>query len=265
MPVVQRLVGGWYERLPRTDFDPDEIVALGAAIQAALIQDDAAVEDLVLTDVCPFTLGVEVSKEIGTGHRGGYFSPVIHRNTTIPVSKEETYVTLENNQRELVFRIFQGESRRTEENLELGDLKVTGIPVGPAGQMVGVRFTYDLNGLLEVDAYIPETGKHFKTVLKHGATGLSEDEIAKAIKRMEQIKFYPRDDLNNQRLLRFAERVIPELPQFQREEFEGLVDAFERAMHSGDREIFQVTYDRLVETLQELGFQFRAEDGEPNE
>jgi len=262
MPVVRRLVGELYGRPPRSDFDPDRVVALGAAVQAALIEDDAAVEDLVLTDVCPFTLGVEITKEFGKRHAEGYFLPVIHRNTTIPVSKEELVATLVANQDEVLVRIFQGEARRVEDNLELGELRVTGIPAGPAGQPVGVRFTYDLNGLLEVEAYLPQTGAKFRTVLQHQVSGLSQEEIDAAVARMSAIKFYPRDDLENQRLLRYAEAVLRELDRFARGDLEEALDVFERGLDGGDREGFEHAREALLIRLSALGFPYLLGESE---
>ena len=155
--AVRQFVEGFFGCEAKATHNPDEVVALGAAVQAALIQDDAAVNDMVMTDICPFTLGVEIVKEFGRREVKGYFLPIIHRNTTIPVSKEETVQTVYPNQRHVEVRIYQGESRKVEDNLLLGRLEVTGIPAGPSGQLVHLRFTYDLNGILEVEAYVPES------------------------------------------------------------------------------------------------------------
>jgi len=184
MTLVRELVAGLAGRPARTDLDPDRTVALGAAVQAALMADDKAVEDMVMTDVCPFTLGVEVVKEFGARRATGYFQPVIHRNTAIPVSREEEFQTLDDNQEHILLRIYQGESRRTEENLKLGELDVTGIPANPAGFAIVVRFTYDLNGLLEVEAVVRETHERFRTVLRQEQAGLSDREFERARKKM---------------------------------------------------------------------------------
>ena len=196
------------------------MVALGAAVQAALIGDDKAVDDMVMTDVCPFTLGVEIAKQFGNQVMEGYFQPVINRNTTIPVSCEETFYTIAPNQSEVLMRVFQGESRKVNDNLELGDLKITGIPPGPAGQAVQVRFTYDINGLLEVEAIIPATQKRFRVVLSNHCSSMSEDELAKALRKLQKLKFYPRDELRNQRLVRFCERMVAEVSPFHRQQLE---------------------------------------------
>ncbi|MEQ8785233.1 MAG: Hsp70 family protein [Pirellulaceae bacterium] len=252
--AVRCYVEEFFETKPESRFNPDEVVALGAAVQAALIEDDAAVDDMVMTDICPFTLGVSIVKEFGRREVGGFFLPIIHRNTTIPVSREEIVYTRHPNQRTVVVLIYQGEARKVEDNLLLGELEVEGIPLGPSGQPVHLRFTYDLNGILEVEAYVPETGRKFQTVLTQHARDLSNKEVAAAITRMQQLKFYPRDDLENQHLLQFAERVVGEVNRHQREELEEAIDLFEASMQSGDKELFEHARQSLLITLSSLGF-----------
>jgi molecular chaperone HscC len=256
MRMIRDFVQSYFGRPGRQDFDPDQVVALGAAVQAALIIDDRAVQDMVLTDVSPFTLGVEVVKEFGGRMSDGYFQPIIHRNTTIPVSREESFSTVTANQTEVRLRVFQGESRRVKDNLLLGELQVTGIPPGPAGQEVLVRFTYDLNGILEVEAIVPGSGKRFQTVLTQHASSLSREEIAAAVKRLQQLKFYPRDDLRNQRLVLFAERMIGEINPLERATLEQAIDSFERAMSSGNHETFESARQGLLIVLSALGIEY---------
>jgi molecular chaperone HscC len=256
MPIVARFVEQTFGKQPLCAFNPDEVVALGAAIQAALIADDQAVEDMVLTDVCPFTLGIGIAKRFGSEIREGYYLPIIDRNTTIPVSKEQSIFTLHPDQTSVKIQVFQGDARRTENNLVLGELTVTGIPRGPAGRPVQVRFTYDLNGLLEVEAFVPETREHFRTLITQSVKGLSPDEIARAAKELAKLKFYPRDEIPNQELVLFAERVVGELSPVQRESLEQPLDEFERAMVSGDRERFEAARQALLITLSSLGHPF---------
>ncbi len=261
MVLMHQIVEGFFGKPAHIKFNPDEVVALGAAVQAALIGDDKAVDDMVMTDVCPFTLGVEIAKQFGNQVMEGYFQPVINRNTTIPVSCEETFYTIAPNQSEVLMRVFQGESRKVNDNLELGDLKITGIPPGPAGQAVQVRFTYDINGLLEVEAIIPATQKRFRVVLSNHCSSMSEDELAKALRKLQKLKFYPRDELRNQRLVRFCERMVAEVSPFHRQQLEDAIDLFEHAMSSGDKEVFQLMKDRLLNTLSSLGIVYDGEDG----
>ena len=150
MPIVAERVTKLLGKVPHCKINPDEVVAMGAAVQAGLFARHQSVEEMVVTDVSPFTLGIEVSKQLGSEYRNGYFMPIINRNTTIPISRSDIVRTLSPNQTTILLKVYQGESRKVEDNLLLGKLEVKGIPPGAAGQEVDVRFTYDLNGVLEV-------------------------------------------------------------------------------------------------------------------
>ena len=258
MPVVWQFFSHYFSKEPLCEFNPDEVVALGAAVQAALIADDQAVEDLVMTDVCPHTLGVETVKEFASEVKPGYFTPIIHRNTTIPVSREKLFSTVTPNQLEVNVVVYQGEHRRVEQNLKIGELKVTGLPPGPAGKEFCIRFTYDLNGILEVEAYVPDSPKKYRAVLTHNARGLSEAELNEAVQKLQMLKYYPREDMENQRLLRYCERLVGEVSPFQRPQLEQAIDFFEAAMSSGDKEAVESAQGTLLQTLSMLGYEFRG-------
>ena len=260
MPVLRSFTQDYFGQPPQSKYDPDQVVALGAAVQAALITDDDAVEDMVMTDVCPFTLGVEVAKDFGGRTMSGYFQPIIHRNTTIPVSREEEFYTMDAGQTAVDLRVFQGEARKVDDNLELGKLWVEGIPVGPAGQPFRVRFTYDLNGILEVEAIIPQTGKRVQLVLTQHAKSLTDLEIQEAVEKMQRIKFYPRDDVKNQRLVLFCERMVGEVGLYERDRLEEAIDVFEHAMSSGEKEIFESARENLLMVLSSLGIEYNHQD-----
>jgi len=252
MPVLRDFVIDYFGKPPIIDHDPDEVVALGAAVQAALIGQDAAVDDMVMTDVCPFTLGVEVVKEFGGHMQDGYFKPVLHRNCTIPVSREEVFSTVAANQTNVTLRVFQGDARKVADNTALGQLEVKGLPPGPAGSPIYVRFTYDLSGVLEVEAYAPG-GERFRTVLTNHVHQLSPAQIEEAKRRIDALKFYPRDDLDNQKLARFAERMLGELHPSQRQQLDEALDIYEDAMARSDREHFASAKDTLLMVLSSLG------------
>ncbi|MEZ6115108.1 MAG: Hsp70 family protein [Pirellulaceae bacterium] len=255
MPVLQQFVAEQLACQPRCELNPDEVVALGAAVQAALIQDDAAVEDMVMTDVCPHTLGVEVVKELGGQLRDGYYTPIIHRNTTIPVSKEQTLYTVQPNQTVVNIAVYQGESRRVAENVLLGQVSVNNVPIGPAGQPIVIRFTYDVNGILEVEAFMQDSDERFVTVISTDHS-MTDEELEEAQRRMQAFKFYPRDDIHNRHLLHYAEQTVGEVNPLFREQLESAVDHFETAMSAGDPEIFDTARTNLLSCLASLGFPF---------
>ncbi len=248
MPLVVKRVTELFNKEPHRKLNPDEVVALGAAVQAGLVGKDAAVDDLVVTDVSPFTLGVAVVKEFGGEIRDGYFDPVIERNTTIPVSKSKRYSTTHPNQTSIVVRVFQGESRKVDGNLPLGEFELKGIPPGPAGQPVDIRFTYDLNGVLEVEATVAATKKSTSHVIARHAKGLTEAQIRQAVRDMEKLKSHPREEEANRYLLARAERVYKELSADRRRALGELMDGFEGGLESQDQEAIA----RWREALQEF-------------
>ena len=166
-----------------------------------------SVDDLVVTDVAPFTLGVETAKQLGSDMRQGYFLPIINRNTTIPVSRISRVETVRPNQTEVRVKVYQGESRMVEDNLLLGEFMVRNIPRGPAGQSIDIRLTYDLNGVLEVEAVVVDTQEKRQLVISRYADGLSEDQIASAVQEMQALKTHPREDAQNRFLLNRGERL----------------------------------------------------------
>ncbi|MFN0055837.1 MAG: Hsp70 family protein [Planctomycetales bacterium] len=249
MPFVAERVTQLFGRSPTCRLNPDEVVALGAAVQSGLIEKNAAVEDLVVTDVSPFTLGIEISPDIGGIKRRGYFLPIINRNTTIPVSRVERVLTTAPNMASVRIAVYQGEGRRVASNLFLGEFTVDGIPLGPVGRPIDVRFTYDLNGVLEVEAVVVETRKKVTHVITRHAREMSEADVAKAVAAMHALKTHPREETVNRFLLRRAERVYQELPLPLRRLLEQLILGFEEALEIRDPAVIQRHKASLQEFL----------------
>ena len=236
MPAVIDAVTTHFGKRPHCRINPDEVVALGAAVQAALVARSESVKELVVTDVAPFTLGIATSRTFGVQLRGGYFLPIINRNSTVPISRVERVSTVEPNQTEMVIQIYQGDSRRVDGCLFLGEFEVKGIPRGPRGQCVDVRFTYDLNGVLEVEATIVETKQKATHVVTRHARGLNVEQVQQAVKDMAKLKAHPREEAVNRFLLKRAERLYQELPLLQRTMLSDLLDVFEMSMEENDKD-----------------------------
>ncbi|MBL8818079.1 MAG: molecular chaperone HscC [Planctomyces sp.] len=234
MPQVRSMLEVVFGKPPRMSLNPDHVVAIGAAVQAALVSRDGSVSEIVVTDVAPFTLGVEVSHEFQGHYRSGYFLPLISRNTPVPVSRSEILSTIRANQTVIQLKIYQGESRRVEDNVRIGELSVNGIPSGPPGQSISVRFTYDQNGILEVDAMVQETGAKFSTVILQGTASLTSEQIRTALEKMQSLKFHPRDKEENRYILLTADRLYRELPPRFRDILGSLVLEFEDSLESQD-------------------------------
>jgi molecular chaperone HscC len=263
MPLVVALVAQLLGKEPRCRLNHDEVVALGAAVQAGLIGRAESVEDLVVTDVAPFTLGIATSKRFGMELREGYFLPIIHRNTTIPVSRMQSVCTVEPNQAEMRIQIYQGENRRVDQNLFLAEFTVHGIPRGPATQQgVDIRFSYDLNGVLEVEATIQSTRQKATHVVTRHARGLSKDQIARAVQDLQKLKSHPREEAANRFLLRRAERIYRELPQGERELLSQLLDGFEAALELQDAAALESHRETLKAFLDRFEGDSEGDSGE---
>lgn len=227
MPVFRRLIARLFQRLPITPINPDEVVAHGAAVQAGLKMRDAALEDTVMTDVAPFSLGVETATTrdnmvVATG----LFSPIIERNTVIPVSRSTTLSTLHDNQSLVNLRVYQGESRLVADNVLLGEQDVPLPPRRPKGQQLEVRFTYDTSGLLEVETRVASTGQTRRLVLQGGGGGMSEEEIGSRLQALSALKVHPRDQAENRAVMARAERLHAERLGDERREAAAMIDQF---------------------------------------
>jgi len=228
MPCVVRLAAQIFGRLPLRSLPPDEAVAMGAAIQAALKEGNASVEDLVVTDVAPFTLGVESAVQFGQQFVNGVFTPILERGTVIPASRVRQFGTIADGQQSIRIAVFQGEHSLCRDNRLIGQYQVR-VPRGAAGaESVDVRFTYDLNGILEVETTVCSTGKAETLVLEQTPGRMAREEIERARRAMAKLKFHPREALPNATALARGEALYLELTGSRREEL-GLVLARFRA------------------------------------
>jgi len=211
MPLFRRLATRLFRRLPVGHLDPEQVVARGAAVQAGLKMRDAALDDVVMTDVAPFTLGIEVAAvREGQVAATGLYLPVIERNTVIPASRSTQVHTVQDGQRRVQVRIFQGESRMVGDNIELGELAIK-VPRRSAGEeTIDVRFTYDVSGLLEVDTRVLSTGATDHILIEGRSGTLSGDQIKARLAVMARLKIHPRDQAENRALLARAERLYEE-------------------------------------------------------
>jgi len=253
MPCIARLATEVFGRLPLRVLPPDEAVALGAAVQAGLKANDAALGDLVVTDIAPFSLGVATGRRSEREIITGLFTPIIERGTVIPVSREETLHTMSDNQRELVIDVYQGEHSLVRDNTKLGSYRIRGLKPMPAGeQAIRVRFTYDLNGILEVDMTIEATGKTETLVIESGANRLTPKQLEEARKAIARLKFHPREALPNATLLARADALHVELTGTPRLELAEAIGRFQLALEHQDEAVIAQAREelgRLVELL----------------
>ncbi|MEM8725051.1 MAG: Hsp70 family protein [Pseudomonadota bacterium] len=253
MPVVRKALTRMFGRFPNSQVHPDHAVALGAAIQAGLISGGEGLEEIRITDVAPFTLGVDTATQDQHGRmHDGIFAPIIERNTPVPVSRVEVFNTIADNQREIRFGIFQGEARDVTKNVKLGELKAP-VPPRPAGEVLAeVRFTYDTSGLLEVDLHVPASGLTRNLVIVDEDDKRSQKDIAKSRKTLEKLKVHPRDEAENVALLTRAERAYEGFIGPQRDFIGQWLTEFKGALEKQDPRLIAEARDALVKVLDEM-------------
>jgi molecular chaperone HscC len=236
--------------------DPDTVVAQGAAVQGALIDEGGALDEMVVTDVVPFSLGVSIVRQVNDIWLDNRFLPVIHRNTVIPVCRTTTVATTWAGQTEVLVEIYQGERRLASENQLIGTLTVSDIPPLPAdakgGQAIELMFTHDANGLLEVEATVQATKTTVSTVIERGAA-LTPEERATAIAAMAQLKTHPRSLLPNRLLLERAQRIFAEGDRYVREALEDPVAVFEAILERREPAEIREAATALRQFLNGLG------------
>ena len=252
-PVIRRFAGKLFHMIPDTKINPDEAVALGAAIQAAMKERRDGIREVILTDVCPFTLGTEVVQEYGDHqYEDGVFFPIIERNTVIPASRTERLYTVRDNQTRIRVHILQGESRFAVNNLSLGELFIE-VPAGKAGQeAVDVTYTYDINSILEVEVKSVSSGKKVRQVFKGQNLDMSEEEIEDRLKTLSYLKIHPRDKEENKVLLLRGERIYEESLGMKREQAGRMLREFEHALDTYDPERIAEAKREYMEFLEKL-------------
>jgi molecular chaperone HscC len=258
MPMIRALVARLIGKIPYSRIHPDEAVALGAAIQGGLKERDAALKEIVLTDVCPYTLGVEVAFINAAGCQPGHFAPVMERGVSIPASKQERFFTLFEAQPNVEVIIYQGESRLVKDNIKLGRLVVP-VPAAPAGkEAIDVRFTYTIDGILEVEVTVVSTGMKAAVVIEEAPGVLTPDQIRERLAELSALKIHPRDKIENRTLLARGERLYESRRHEGRRLIAEAIRRFESSLENQEpKAIVQArqALERLLRQIEEEGVQ----------
>ena len=265
MPKVQERVQEFFGREPHKGVNPDEVVALGAAIQAGVLQGD--VKDVLLLDVTPLSLGIETL--------GGVFTRLIDRNTTIPTRKSQVFSTAEDNQNAVTIRVFQGEREMASDNKLLGQFDLVGIPPSPRGMpQIDVTFDIDANGIVNVSAKDKATGKEQKIRIQ-ASGGLSDEDIEKMVQEAET---HAEDDKtrresieaknNANALIHSTEKNLEEhgdkIPETDRTEIESAVQALKDVLESEDTDEIKSKSEALMQVAMKLGeAMYKDSQGDP--
>lgn len=253
MRFFRGMIAKMFRRMPSANMDPDLVITMGAAIQAGLKAKDKMLDDVVLTDVCPYSLGTAIHNENDrTGDHGGLFSAIIERNTIIPASRSERYWTMYDNQTELNIDIYQGESRLVSSNINLGEIKVKVPKAKKQEESVDVRFSYDMNGLLEVDITVVSTGETYYKMIQNAPGSLSEKDIQASKEKLSHLKFHPRELAVNQNLISRAERIFESRLADERDAIQDSLRWFESILESQDEKQIEVAQQDFAGFLDEF-------------
>ena len=253
LPLIRSFVGKLFGRLPATNINPDEVVAMGAAVQAAMKKRDQAIKEIVLTDVCPYTLGTNTSiQKPGGYYESGHFFPIIERNTVIPVSRVERLYTVKDNQKKISVEILQGESRLAKENILLGEITVSVPPSRGGEQAIDVRYTYDINGILEVEVTVVSTGVKKTMVIEKNPGHMSKEEVQERLEELKEIKIHPREKEENKHLIARGERLYEESIGLARTYIAQGISDFEDALDKQDEREISRAYEELKKLLNEI-------------
>lgn len=253
MPLVRKLVSRMFGRFPAIHLDPDEAIALGAAVQAGLKMRDAALDEVVMTDVAPYSLGIGISRQVGPNqYEGGHYLPIIERNSVVPVSRTENIVTIHDNQKEINVAIYQGESRLVADNVFLGKINFP-IPVKKAGEVgIDVRFTYDISGVLEAEVTVLATQEHHKMVISDNAGVMTPEQIEQRFAELADLKIHPRDQIENRTLVTRADRLYEQSLGEVRQYLAAHTANFQAALESQDPSTIRKARTAFSAVLEEI-------------
>lgn len=245
IPLIKSFLENVFGKEPQALVDPDLAVVMGAAIQSAILNEELSAEtDILITDVCPYTLGIEVLDFINGFPIPDSYSVIINRNTTIPVMKEQVYCTSSDGQSQVEIKVYQGDYKKASMNNLLGNFMLSDIPKAPAGEeKIKVKFTYDVNGILQVEAVVLSTGENATITIE--TTGVEEEVAVDNWESVEGARKY-------RRLVKKVERYIDENEDEDNLELDSLLKKLKKAIVTEDFALAKKLEEELTDMMYDL-------------
>ncbi|QUX94960.1 molecular chaperone HscC [Marinomonas sp. CT5] len=244
MPIFQKQISHAFSRIPQTQYNPDHAIAIGAAIQAGMNERDKQLQDVIMTDVCPYTLGVEVSNKHGQSE----FLPIIERNATIPVSETRSVYSAHPQQEKVLIKIYQGENYLPKDNVYMGDLEIDLEPLNKIQELY-LTYTYDLNGVIEVEVTNVISGKKYRTYVGENSENMDENELRERFIRLNALKILPKDKLTNTAFKAKLERLFQESLGEKRHEVGEAIGQFLDVLETHDNHKIERMVERIKQYL----------------
>ena len=266
MPAVQQylrhMMGGYH----LTVMDPDYMVALGTGIYAGIKERREDIKDLLLTDICPFTLGTGIFNE-GDAKRT-LMSTIIERNSVLPCSRRAHFQTVFDYQKHVAVGIYQGEEYYADNNIHLGEVKVDVLPALKGKETITVDYTYDINGILIVDVEVDSTGEKKRQVITTGEDNIPPEEMGRRIAELEKMTFHPADQEENQMVTAWGERLYAQTTGVLRDEIGKRLDHFQHLLYTEQNPYKAKKWKRKMESffkdvenyLNDVGIDWGQED-----
>ncbi|MGO5005916.1 Hsp70 family protein [Bacillus wiedmannii] len=256
IPYIQKIVEEKLQRPIRKDINPDEVVALGAAVQAGIKSGAIdSTDGLMVLDICSYTLGTDIVKNVGGQFIGGYFDPIINKGAKVPVTEKKTYYTMSDYQDQVIIQVYQGENEKVFENTKLNkdDIILEGIPKQLAGhEEIEIQFTYDINGILQIEATIVSTGKKITEVINSQVGVMDEREMTQAKVRLEKDWAESEYFEDVKKTLYRAEKLMQDVGEQEKQKLQETVSNLKVALSRNDRISIQKYDEELTDLLIEF-------------
>ncbi len=256
MPMISKICVQIFKKLPFTHLNPQEVVAMGAACLAGMLLKDEALDEMVLSDVCPYTLGTSANSVDHNGNTYLSYVPIIERNSVLPISRSKFFYTEAEFQENVRIVVYQGESRLIENNIKIAEYNLNIPKPTKEPQEIEIRYTYDVNGILEIQLKFEHSEDVYTKIIKESCGDMNETDISACMEKLNAIKIHPREMSEHIALLAKAERLYEESIGLQRKNIEENIKLFYDYLDTQDLSKINEVKDKFAEFLDTCEYEY---------